>query len=103
MLRIAKALYAWGAVDADERIPRLKEALDKARISAEEVSYINVHGTGTPNNDLSESKAIIRLFTENIPPLSSVKAFIGHTLGASEGIEAVPRGPGGTPIPRRGQ
>ena len=30
MLRIAKALYAWGAVDADERIPRLKEALDKA-------------------------------------------------------------------------
>ena len=30
MLRIAKALYAWGAVDIDERIPRLKEALDKA-------------------------------------------------------------------------
>ena len=45
--------------------------------------------TATPNNDLSESTAIRRLFGDRVPPFSSVKAFIGHTLGASEGIEAV--------------
>lgn len=67
----------------------MKEAINKAIITKDDISYINVHGTGTPNNDLSESKAIIRLFGNAIPPLSSVKAFIGHTLGASEGIEAV--------------
>lgn len=75
--------------DGDGAYMCMKEVLDTAGISTDEVGYINVHGTGTPNNDLSESKAIIQLFQDDIPPLSSVKAFIGHTLGASEGIEAV--------------
>jgi len=65
------------------------EALKMSGIKAEEIDYINVHGTGTPNNDLSEGMALRRIFGENVPPFSSVKAFIGHTLGASEGIEAV--------------
>lgn len=67
----------------------MKQALDKANIKSRDIDYINVHGTGTPNNDLTESKAIIRLFENSIPVLGSVKSFIGHTLGASEGIEAV--------------
>lgn len=67
----------------------MQRAIDMAAISPEKVDYINLHGTGTPNNDLSESKAIVRLFGASIPHLSSVKSFIGHTLGASEGIEAV--------------
>lgn len=75
--------------DGDGAYMCMKEALDTAAISTDEICYINVHGTGTPNNDLSESKAIIQLFQDDIPPLSSIKAFIGHTLGASEGIEAV--------------
>ena len=67
----------------------MKEALQIAGIRPEEVSYINVHGTGTPSNDLSESRAMIRLFGKNIPPFASVKGAIGHALGGSEGIESV--------------
>lgn len=67
----------------------MSKALDSAGILPSAVDYINVHGTGTPNNDASEGKAIRRLFAEKTPSFSSVKAFIGHTLGASEGIEAV--------------
>lgn len=67
----------------------MNQALKMANIESKEIDYLCLHGTGTPNNDLSESKAIIRLFKNDIPPLSSVKSMIGHTLGASGGIEAV--------------
>lgn len=67
----------------------MKTALHVAGIELEAVDYINVHGTGTVGNDLSESRALLRLFGEKVPPLSSVKSLIGHTLGASDGIEAV--------------
>lgn len=67
----------------------MKGALDKAGITPGEVDYINAHGTGTPNNDASESIAIRRLFGKSIPAFSSTKAFTGHTLGAAGGIEAV--------------
>ena len=64
-------------------------ALKKAGIEPSAVDYINVHGTGTNNNDLSESVAIKRLFGEHVPPFSSTKSFTGHTLGAAGGLEAV--------------
>lgn len=67
----------------------MKGALDKAGVQPEEVDYINAHGTGTPNNDASESQAIRRLFEGRIPPFSSTKAFTGHTLGAAGALEAV--------------
>ena len=67
----------------------MKGALDKAGVRPEEVDYINAHGTGTPNNDASESRAILRLFEGRIPPFSSTKTCTGHTLGAAGGIEAV--------------
>ena len=67
----------------------MSEAMAVAGLQPSDIDYINVHGTATPNNDLSESTAIRRLFGDRVPPFSSVKAFIGHTLGASEGIEAV--------------
>lgn len=67
----------------------MKGALDKAGLEPEEVDYINAHGTGTPNNDASESQAIRRLFGNRIPPLSSTKTFTGHTLGAAGALEAV--------------
>lgn len=67
----------------------MKGALDKAGLPLEEVDYINAHGTGTPNNDASESQAIRRLFADRIPPFSSTKAFTGHTLGAAGALEAV--------------
>lgn len=67
----------------------MKGALDKAGLKAEEVDYINAHGTGTPNNDASESQAICRLFVDKIPSFSSTKVFTGHALGAAGGLEAV--------------
>lgn len=67
----------------------MQQALHKAGLRAEDIGYINLHGTGTINNDLSEGNAIKRVFENNIPPLSSTKSFTGHTLGACGGIEAV--------------
>jgi 3-oxoacyl-(acyl-carrier-protein) synthase len=65
------------------------EAIAYAGISVEEIDYINVHGTGTDNNDLTEGIAIKRLFNQNVPAFSSTKAFTGHCLGAAGAIEAV--------------
>ena len=67
----------------------IKKALDTSGLEIEKIDYINVHGTGTTNNDLSEGKALHRIFNGIIPAFSSTKAFTGHTLGASGGIEAV--------------
>jgi len=64
-------------------------ALKKAGLNPEDVDYINLHGTGTDNNDASESAAVVRVFKEKMPMLSSTKTLTGHTLGASGGIEAV--------------
>lgn len=58
-------------------------------LTPSDIDYINLHGTGTLNNDLSEGTAVARLFGERYPRLSSTKASTGHTLGASGGIEAV--------------
>lgn len=67
----------------------MKGAIETAQIDPSAIDYINVHGTGTPNNDLSEGIAMQRIFGEKIPKFSSTKAFTGHTLGAAGGIEAV--------------
>ena len=64
-------------------------ALKKAGLQAGDIDYINLHGTGTQNNDIAEGTAIKRLFDPSYPMMSSTKAFTGHTLGASGGIEAV--------------
>lgn len=64
-------------------------ALSKAKITPEKISYINAHGTGTGNNDLSESIAIKNVFGNHIPSFSSTKGFTGHTLAAAGAIEAV--------------
>ncbi len=67
----------------------MRDALDEAGIFPGQVSYINVHGTATGNNDASESAAMCRLFGKNVPPFSSTKGFTGHTLAAAGGVEAV--------------
>lgn len=64
-------------------------ALQKSGLKPEDIDYINLHGTGTPNNDSAEGTAIKRIFDPEYPPMSSTKSFTGHTLGASGGIEAV--------------
>lgn len=69
----------------------MKMALENAEISPDEVDYINAHGTSTGLNDLYETKAIKSLFGERAYdiPVSSVKASIGHTLGAGGALEAI--------------
>lgn len=64
-------------------------ALEMAGIAPENVDYLNVHGTGTPNNDASEGAAIVRLWGESCPVFSSTKQYTGHALAAAGGIEAV--------------
>lgn len=67
----------------------MKKALEDAGISHADVEYINLHGTGTKDNDLAEAKAIHSVFGNNIPPLSSVKGATGHSLAASGAMESV--------------
>jgi 3-oxoacyl-[acyl-carrier-protein] synthase-1 len=64
-------------------------ALKKSGLQPSDIDYINLHGTGTQNNDIAEGTAIKRLFDPGYPMMSSTKTFTGHTLGASGGIEAV--------------
>jgi 3-oxoacyl-(acyl-carrier-protein) synthase len=68
----------------------MEKAFKIAQLQPEQIDYINVHGTATPNNDLSEGRAIVRLFGENkVPDFSSTKPFTGHTLAAAAAVEAV--------------
>jgi 3-oxoacyl-(acyl-carrier-protein) synthase len=64
------------------------QALALAQLIATDIDYINLHGTGTVNNDQSEGTAVKRMFGDRMPKLSSTKAFTGHTLGACGGLEA---------------
>ena len=66
----------------------MQEALDNSRLRPEEIDYINAHGTGTENNDETESRAMQTLF-KKVPAFSSTKSFTGHALGAAGSIEAV--------------
>ena len=67
----------------------MKGAIDDAGLRPDDIDYINAHGTGTPNNDLTEGLAVMKLFGDNVPPLSSVKAYTGHTTSAAGCFEAV--------------
>lgn len=67
----------------------MSNALKEKNLSIEDIDYINAHGTGTLNNDLTEAIAINRLFGEKTPPFSSTKPYTGHTLGAAGAIESV--------------
>ncbi|MGK4568431.1 beta-ketoacyl-[acyl-carrier-protein] synthase family protein [Flavobacterium sp. 3HN19-14] len=68
----------------------MEKAFKVSGLKPEDIDYINVHGTATPNNDLSEGRAVVRIFgEENTPDFSSTKPFTGHTLAAAAAIEAV--------------
>lgn len=67
----------------------MEKALQVAGLKPSEIDYINAHGTATGNNDLSEGRAILRVFGDNVPDFSSTKANTGHTLAAAGAIEAV--------------
>jgi 3-oxoacyl-[acyl-carrier-protein] synthase II len=64
-------------------------ALRAAGIQPSEVDYVSAHGTGTPANDLGESRACQTVFGDHRPYVSSLKALVGHALGAASALEAV--------------
>ena len=69
----------------------IQAALNMAGVRPEQVDYISAHGTGTPTNDLVESRAIHAVFGQAAKsrPVSSIKSMLGHTQGAASAIEAV--------------
>jgi 3-oxoacyl-[acyl-carrier-protein] synthase-1 len=73
----------------DGAVLAMEQALKVAGLSSKDIDYINAHGTATPNNDLSEGRALLRIFGDTVPEFSSTKAFTGHTLAAAGGVEAV--------------
>lgn len=87
----ASSEYGEGAYLAMEKA--FKNAVSnggQGGVSTDQIDYINAHGTATPNNDLSEGRAMINLFGDgNVPRFSSTKPFTGHTLAAAGSIEAI--------------
>ncbi|MFT5646662.1 MAG: 3-oxoacyl-(acyl-carrier-protein) synthase, partial [Aureispira sp.] len=74
--------------DAIGIIGSISEAIEKAQLQPNQIDYINAHGTGTENNDISEMFGLNSVFGK-IPPYQSTKSYTGHTLAAAGGIEAV--------------
>nr|WP_314277684.1 beta-ketoacyl-ACP synthase II [uncultured Peptostreptococcus sp.] len=77
--------------DADGAKMSMLLALEEANVEPEEIDYINAHGTSTPMNDATETKAIKKAFGDHAKNLcvSSTKSMTGHMLGAAGGVEAI--------------
>jgi len=74
--------------DKKSMIYCMSEALNNSHTATEEINYINAHATGTVQGDKEEAEAISELFGGTVP-VSSLKGYIGHTLGASGAIELI--------------
>jgi len=66
----------------------MRLALQSAGLTAEKIGYINAHGTGTNHGDIAESTATEKVFGAGVP-VSSLKSYVGHTLGACGALEAI--------------
>lgn len=73
--------------NGDRMAASFRRALGRAGVSAESIHYVNTHGTGTILNDSLESKALLSLYGNGSPPLSSTKGATGHLLGATGAVE----------------
>jgi 3-oxoacyl-[acyl-carrier-protein] synthase II len=77
--------------DGDAALGAMFAACESARISPEQIGYVNAHGTGTPLNDSAEAAALNRWAGSRAStlPVSSTKSSIGHLLGAAGAVEVV--------------
>lgn len=75
----------------DGAVRCVRRALERAGVRPEDIEYINAHGTGTPLNDLAETRALKQVFGESAysVPISSTKSMTGHMLGAAGAFEAM--------------
>ena len=67
----------------------IRTALGNAGLDTSQVDYICAHGTGTVANDTTETGAIRKVFGDHTPPVSSIKAMLGHTMGAASAIASI--------------
>jgi len=77
------------APDGDGARRAMLQALERASMPADQVGYINAHGTSTELGDAAETGAIKRVFGADAPPVSSTKSMTGHLLGGAGALEAV--------------
>ena len=77
--------------DAVGVVAMMRQALERSRVDARHVDYVNAHGTGTPLGDVAETKAIKDVFADHAYELavSSTKSMLGHMFGAAGAIEAL--------------
>ncbi|MFB6816936.1 beta-ketoacyl-[acyl-carrier-protein] synthase family protein [Streptomyces sp. NPDC056347] len=66
-----------------------RRAHKNAGVKQEEIDYICAHGTGTPSNDTAEIAAMREVFGDELPPMSSIKSMLGHSMGAASGFGAI--------------
>lgn len=74
--------------EAGGAMSSMRDAIKDAKLSLDDIDYVNAHGTATPANDRVEALAIEKLFANDVY-VSSTKAITGHTLGAAGAIEAI--------------
>lgn len=83
--------------DADHMVAPKAESLAEcmrmahrnAGVRTSDVDYVCAHGTGTPANDVAEFRAVREVFGDRLPPMSSIKSMLGHTMGAASGFGAI--------------
>lgn len=76
--------------DGDGAVRAIRQAMQEAEVTEQDIDYISAHGTGTVSNDKTEVKALETVFSAgNVPPLSSIKSMIGHPMGAAGAIELI--------------
>ncbi|MGI8686863.1 MAG: beta-ketoacyl-ACP synthase II [Acidimicrobiales bacterium] len=64
-------------------------ALEDAGLGAADIGHVNAHGTSTPLNDAAEAEALVKVFADSPPPVTSTKGVTGHLIGAAGAVEAV--------------
>lgn len=75
--------------DPDTIAECIRTAHRNAGVKPEQIDYVCAHGTGTPTNDATEFRAVSEVFGDELPPMSSIKSMIGHTMGAASGFGAL--------------
>ena len=75
--------------EAAGSIAATRDAIRLSGVTANEIDFVNAHGTGTRANDNAETKVIREVFGERKVPISSMKSMLGHCMGAASALEAI--------------